>query len=184
MRRFSFCNAFTALAAFWRNTRGVAAVEFALIAPLMAMLYIGTAEISQALTVDRKLTYTASALADLVAQDTRITDDEMGDIMEASSAMLAPFDSAPLQLVVTSVVADSHGDTEVDWSDAKGGDARSEGSKVTLPEGLTGPGDSIIMAEVSYTYSSPFSRFITDGFVMEDRFYLRPRRVAVIERGN
>ena len=68
---------------FAGDRRGASAVEFALIAPFMILLYLGAVEIILALSIDRKITSAASALADLVAQDDVITDGEMADIMTA-----------------------------------------------------------------------------------------------------
>ena len=51
-----------------RDDRGVAAVEFALILPLMLTLYLGCAELSQGLIATRKSTNVAIALSDLVAE--------------------------------------------------------------------------------------------------------------------
>ena len=51
-----------------RDIRGVSAVEFALVLPLMVALYLGLAEASQAIAIDRKVTLTAHALSDLASQ--------------------------------------------------------------------------------------------------------------------
>lgn len=80
---------------FGRDRRGVSAVEFALIAPFMILLYLGSVEVSLALSIDRKITSISSALADLVAQDDVITDDEITDILNAGAVIVAPFDPTP-----------------------------------------------------------------------------------------
>ena len=50
------------------DERGVSAVEFALLLPLMVTLYLGGVEVSQGLTIDRKVTLVARTVADLAAQ--------------------------------------------------------------------------------------------------------------------
>lgn len=72
------------LLALARNQRGVAAVEFAMLLPLMITLYIGAVEISQMVSIDRKVSLTARAVADLVAQSTTITGAEMTNILNAA----------------------------------------------------------------------------------------------------
>ena len=57
----------TPLCRFMGDRRGVSAVEFALIAPIMVAMYLGAAELTQVLTLDRKVTSAANAVADLVA---------------------------------------------------------------------------------------------------------------------
>ncbi len=53
---------------FSRDTRGVAAVEFALILPLLLLLYIGSVEATLLYTTDRGVATIASTVADLVAR--------------------------------------------------------------------------------------------------------------------
>jgi len=164
------------------NRDGVSAVEFALIAPVMVLLYLGMVEISLALSVDRKVTNAASALADLIAQDDLITDDEMVDILNAGNAIIAPFNPADFSVRVSSVSMSLTGDVEIDWSDARAMTARSEGSQPTLPAGILTPGRSIIWVEVAYSYEAPF-REITGDFDIEEEFFLRPRQSLVVSRG-
>lgn len=163
------------------NRDGVSAVEFALIAPVMVMLYLGMVEISLALSVDRKVTNAASAIADLVAQDDVITDSEMVNILNASGAIIAPYDVANFSVRISSVSMDLTGNVEVDWSDARGMMARAEGSQPTLPDGVLTNGRSIIWVEVAYAYEAPF-REITGDFNIEEEFFLRPRQSLVVSR--
>src|SRR5262249_34725949 len=55
---------------FARDKRGISAVEFAMLLPLMVTLYLGGVEVSQAVAIDRKVTLIARTVADLVAQVT------------------------------------------------------------------------------------------------------------------
>lgn len=170
------------LRAFARDCRGVSALEFALIAPVMILLYLGAVDLSLALSVDRKVTSAASALADLVAQDDVITDDEMTDILNASAVIVAPFDPAPLQVRVSSVMMDSDGDVEVQWSDARGRTPYAEGDTVTMPSGVLQPNRSIILVEVAYRHDTLFSELGVGRFNIDESFYLRPRRSLVVSR--
>jgi len=163
------------------NHDGVSAVEFALIAPVMVLLYLGMVEISLALSVDRKVTNAASALADLIAQDDVITDGEMDSILSAGAAIIAPFNADDFTVRVSSVSMSLTGDIEVDWSDARGTIARSEGSQPTLPAGILTAGRSVVWVEVTYAYEAPF-REITGDFNIQEEFFLRPRQSLVVSR--
>jgi len=163
------------------NREGVSAVEFALIAPVMVLLYLGMVEISLALSVDRKVTNAASALADLVAQDDVITDGEMVDILNAGAAIIAPYDPVNFSVRISSVSMDLIGNVEVDWSDARGMMARAVGSQPTLPDGLLTNGRSIIWVEVAYAYQAPL-REVTGDFNIAEEFFLRPRQSLVVSR--
>lgn len=165
-----------------RDRRGVSAVEFALIAPFMILLYLGAVEISLALSIDRKITSVASALADLVAQDDVITDDEIVDILNAGRVIVAPFSPTPLQTRITSVMMDARGDVAVQWSDASGLSPHAEGSSPAMPGGVLQPNRSVIMVEVEYPYETMFNVLGVSRFEISEVFYLRPRRSMVVSR--
>ena len=75
---------------FGRDGRGVSAVEFALIAPLLVTIYFAGIEVTTAVAVDRKMTLVAHTVADLVAQSSSITNSEMTDILNAAAAVSSP----------------------------------------------------------------------------------------------
>ncbi len=167
---------------FKRSEDGVSAIEFAIIAPLMIMLYLGSVDLSLAFSIDRKATSAASALADLVAQDDVITDGEINDILAAGQAIIAPFPSQPMTVRITSLLADGDGDVEVQWSDADGRAPLPEGSTVDVPDGVLNPNTSVIMVEVEYLHRPIFSQLGVSEFNINETFYLRPRRSIVVAR--
>jgi len=158
---------------------GMVAVEFALLIPVMLTMYFGTLETTNAMTAARRVTNVAQTAGDLTAQVTNVTTSDMNDIFAASTAILAPFPTNVVKITVSSIVASTSNasDTKVAWSDAYGGaTARSTNSAVTLPTGLTTPGSSVIMVEVTYNYTSPIASFITGPIAMHEVAYLKPRR--------
>jgi len=164
-----------------RDERGVSAVEFALIAPVMIVILFGVIEISQLFTADRKVTRTTSTVADLVAQDDIITADEMTDIFTASGAIMQPYDTAGLQMRVSSVVMDDKGKVAVDWSESRNMSPRAPGSVVSVPAGILQANTSVIMAEVSYDYASTLGTFLSTPIKLGETFYLRPRRALKVK---
>jgi Flp pilus assembly protein TadG len=63
------------------NEAGVSAVEFALIAPVMVLIYLGCIELSFLMRVDRRVTSTSAALGDLTARLSSVTDADMNEIV-------------------------------------------------------------------------------------------------------
>ncbi len=161
---------------FMGEESGVSAVEFALIAPAMVAMLLGSIEVSLLLTADRKVTQTTSAIADLVAQDDVITSDEMDDIFTAAAAILQPYSTTPLHMRITSVKMDASNNIAVVWSEGLGMAARAPGSSVTTPSGILQPNTSVIMAEVTYDYDSLIGSALNTHIELDDIFYLRPRR--------
>jgi Flp pilus assembly protein TadG len=162
---------------FSRDRRGVAAVEFALLAPVMILLYCGMAELTMAMMAERHAAHSASVVGDLVAQSTQVTGAEMTDIFNVGAAILKPFPAASLRLRVSSVKADVNGVPRVVWSQGYGLDAlAANATPAGFPANLLAAGDSVIQADVSYTYTSPIQQVMPNPITYADSLYLKPRR--------
>ena len=158
-----------------RDERGVSAVEFAMLLPLMITLYLGGVEVSQGIAVDRKVTLVARSLGDLVAQSTTVTNSDMTNILSASTAVVQPFPDATLKVTVSSVAIDAQSVAKVVWSDTKNGTARAIGTTVTLPTALNVASTSLIWAEAQYAYTPTIGYVITGTMTLKDQIYMRPR---------
>jgi Flp pilus assembly protein TadG len=167
---------------FWRDRRGVSAVEFALLAPLMITLYFGAVELSQAISADRKVSLVSRSVADLVAQSTNVTTAEMNNILAAGAAVATPFQSSNLRIVVSSVNIDANKVAKVGWSDGYNTTARSVGQTVVLPDGILVANSSVIWAEVTYAYTPTIGYVITGTMNLTDQIYMRPRLQDPITR--
>jgi Flp pilus assembly protein TadG len=169
---------------FKRDTRGVSALEFALIAPVLLAMYLGAAQMTLALSADRKVTGAATSVADLVTQDDVITNAELADIYAAGDAIIFPNDPTNLSFRITSIRMDVDGEVFVDWSDARGMVPLSTNSLPTLPDGLLAPMNSIIMVEARYPFQGPFAKSAAPLLTLSDTAYLRPRRSSWVRRSN
>ncbi len=170
------------LSGFGRNRDGIAAIEFAMIAPVMIVLYFGATELSDAYIVNTRVTRVASTAADLVAQDDSITDNEMANIFNALEQIMFPYDSSETEIVISSLADSGSGVVKVEWSEAQNATPRSVGSTVTVPTGVVDSGGSVIYAEVSHDYSSATGKVIYGTVELTDEFYVRPRRVVKVAR--
>ena len=108
-----------AIANIWRNarssvrdfvadTRAIAATEFAVIVPLMLVMFFGTVEFSSAVAVNRKVTMIARTLSDLTSQSTSVTDNAMRDTFTASISMIMPYDATLVNGTVLHIQIDSN----------------------------------------------------------------------------
>jgi Flp pilus assembly protein TadG len=167
---------------FCGATGGLAAVEFGFIAPVLALLLLGTIELCNAMDCHQRVTTLAASTADLVAQETEVSDSDLTNIFSTVNTILYPFPTTNTSIVLTSI----GGDSKVLWSKAQNGTQRATGSAVTVPAGLFPPGCttakacSVILAEVSYGYQSPLGRMIQSVMPMTDTFYARPRRSPIV----
>jgi Flp pilus assembly protein TadG len=169
---------------FAGDARGVSAVEFAMLLPLMITLYLGGVEISQGIAIDRKVTLTSRTLADLSSQGSSINNASMTNIFNASSAVLAPYPVSKVVATVTCVTIDAQGKATVTWSDSYNGTPRAKGASVTLPNALKVPNTSLIWSEVQYSYKPTVGYLITGTLTLKDQIYMRPRLSDTVTRVN
>lgn len=169
------------LTRFRGDQRGVSAVEFALIAPVILLLYFGLAEFCQGFMAQKRMGRTAAAVADLVTQDESTTTARIDDVFEVGELMMRPFSTADdgqrlLKQRATAVTRRTNGQVRVDWSRGQGMDARAPDALVDIPEGLIAPGESLVMTEITYDYESPFDEFLPGLTHFSHTYYLRPRK--------
>ncbi len=164
------------------DCRGVSAVEFAMLLPVMLTLFLGSVEASQGIAADRKVELTAHTLADLSSQYTDITNAEMTNILNAGSAIIAPYAAANLKEVVSEIAIDAQGNATVVWSDTLNGTALTVGTIVTVPSSLAAPNTYLVLAQVQYSYNPTYGYVMTGTLTLSDQSIMRPRESASIAR--
>ena len=169
----------------------VAAIEFALIVPIMLVMFFGTVEMSSGVAVDRKVTLVARTLSDLTSQATSVADTDMTNFFTASGAILTPYSPTPTQAKLSELYVDpSTLQARVQWSKSatlgSSGNVtlaagRAVSSIVAIPSQLAVAGTYLIFSEVSYLYTP------TVGYVMghagvnlSDVAYTRPRQSTCV----
>ena len=167
---------------FATERRGVAAVEFAALLPVMTTLYLGSVEVTTAVAIQRKVDLTARALADLSSQYTAIADADMTNILNASSDIIAPYAAANLASVVSELAIDGQGQATVVWSDTLNGTARTVGQVVAVPSNLAVPNTYLVLGETQYTYTPTYAYVVTGTVTLSDQIYMRPRQSNSIAR--
>lgn len=180
------------LLATWKaDTSGVAAIEFALVAPLMAAMFVGAVEMSQAVTVDRRVTQIAGSTADLIARaDKSILQSEIADIMRVGSYIMKPYSANPIKIVVRNVTSSSANasTTKQSWTCSYNGTGGTQtcqctNTTFTLPANLVTTNDSVVVAEVTYDYVPLVFNYIMKNtwggggasYRLSETVYMKPR---------
>lgn len=148
---------------FRRDTAGVSAIEFALILPVMLVLWAGMAEMSHAIDNWRKVTQLARTIVDLTSQgDTSdpIASTTMNDILASSAAVLRPFSTTNTSIVVSALGVDTKASSASprvcsSLSSSSAVLARKPGvaTDLTIPAGFGTNGNRYMLAEVTMPYS-------------------------------
>jgi len=109
---------FAGASRFLADRRGAAAIEFALIAPLLLSLYFVTMEVGQGIETNKKVSRVGSLVADLITQQNTITAGEIDSIMDIGAAILQPYGRSKPTIRITAieVTNESTPKVKVVWS--------------------------------------------------------------------
>lgn len=162
------------------DKRGVAATEFAVIVPIMLVMFFGTVEFSSGVAVDRKVTLMARTLSDLTSQSTTVGDSDMTNFFAASNGIMTPYSTAPVNSTITELYVDPNTlQARVQWS--KGSAPRAVRSTVTIPTALAVGNTYLIFSEVSYLYVPTVGYVMARaGVNLSDTAYTRPRQSTCV----
>jgi Flp pilus assembly protein TadG len=183
---------------------GVAATEFAMIVPLMLVLFFGVIEFSSGVAIDRKVTLAARTLTDLTSQATpptpgslsaSVADTDLLNAFTASIAILSPYSPTPTTATISEIYIDSNNKATIQWS--KAATIASGATQATflpastyiakqdvtsiVPTTLLIKQTYVILSEVKYTYTPTVSYVALPASVaLKDVAYSRPRQVVCL----
>jgi len=191
---------------FLASTRGLAAIEFGLVFPMLLVMLLASIDAGRAVAIYMKVRAAAYALDAMANQYTNIQDIDVQNIEGAAAIVLAPFASAPLALRISQVEVTTGGPV-VAWSEARNITAYSKGNSITIPANLASTsapnnacpvtpasanlytagnvnnkGCYLMLAEVEYTYTPMFGAFITGPITISDKLYVTPRNSVCVKR--
>ena len=147
---------------FLRADSGLAAMEFALIGPIMVFLFFAIIEGSDALTASRKTSLAVNTLADLVAQELEVSTTDLTDLFTGMEDIIDSRD-IDVTFTVVSLEKDEDDDVVVHWSrDSNGGAPYAAGSDYDkLPDDtLLDDTSTLIVGEVTYNYQPAITSFV------------------------
>lgn len=158
-----------------RDHRGVAAVEFALVVPVVIVVYLGGFEVMEASTVYRKLTDTTVQLANVTAQYTTMSSADVDNVLGASAQIMTPYPTTDLTIVLSEVTTNNAGAGEVAWSQAYQGTALAPGASVTMPAGFQTPNTSYVLVQTTYAYQPVIGGAFIKPIKMTNQLFMLPR---------
>ncbi|MFO0390017.1 MAG: TadE/TadG family type IV pilus assembly protein [Alphaproteobacteria bacterium] len=147
---------------------GVAAIEFALVAPILMLLFLGVVEITRFVIISQKTEKAALTMSDLVAQSKEISTDDLDILIQAAGEVMKPLEFNDTgYVIVSSVSRVGSNAATVNWQYTGGGtwthssQIGFQGSAATLPAGFElDPNEGIIIAEVYFSFMPLFTDMI------------------------
>lgn len=184
---------------FRRAETGVAAVEFALMIPVMMTVWTGMVVATDALNADKKVTILARTLADMTTQMVAVSQSDMDSIFQATESVIWPHPSTGVGMRVTAVDIDGAGKAFVDWSVVPSNAALKGSYSPTarcsefkaLPAGLKIARTYVVFAEIEMNYQASVATQVVDQLFkgvfsggkvkMGDNLYMRPRQANKVQ---
>ncbi|EIG60988.1 Flp pilus assembly protein TadG [Bradyrhizobium sp. JR4.1] len=188
-------NASSSVRDFVADRRAIAATEFAVIVPLMLVMFFGTVEFSSAVAIDRKVTMIARTLSDLTSQSIATNGPAMQDTFTASISMIMPYDATLVNGTVAQIYIDSSKVATIKWSksatiangatqatvtDAPPSLAPDTTVTSMIPPTLLIAKTYLIYSEASYLYTPSVKFVLKSGITLSDVSYTRPRQVTCV----
>ncbi|MFK7840517.1 MAG: TadE/TadG family type IV pilus assembly protein [Bdellovibrionales bacterium] len=186
MERLNMVCFFRCLLCRWfREREGVAAIEAAMVFPLLAVLLVGTYDMGSAILAGQKSIRASQVTADLVARDSQIDNAMINEAITAGELALHPFDTANYGVDIVSIGFDDDADAYIEWRETR--NMTPDPNVLNAVASLAEPNGGVIIVNIEYVYDPLFLGFsigdFTVGIVpMSEVAFSRGRKSAVVER--
>lgn len=172
---------------FTGNKSGIAAIEFALIFPMMMLLFFGTVEIGDTLYANRKVSNAANVFADLASQEQYLTHTELSGMYTAVTEIIEPYGIDDAEMWIAGITIDANKKPIIDWSiDHEMNEKFTRGTifkaipnkdlRLKGNAQIIHPGQSIIVTYIEYDFKSSLANVMVDGITFKRHAARWPRR--------
>jgi Flp pilus assembly protein TadG len=161
------------------DERGIAAIEFAIIAPIMIGMYFGLAEIASAISVDRRISHGTNVAGDLATQQPDLKDGDIEEVIAAAVRVMGVSDVGQISIDMESFILPAKGQPpesrgRIQLNSSVGNFSKFDAS--TLDEKLLNSKSGVVVTRVRYKYTPLQLRFFDSTITLEETFLLKPRR--------
>jgi Flp pilus assembly protein TadG len=167
---------------FRRETAGVGAIEFAILAPVLMLLYLGALEITLGLSFAKRASRASGTIADIVTQQSSVNKTFLATMPSAAGAIFAPYLTTGLTLKITGIAIDGNSNATVAWSWAQDGSKPYATNSPTsdVPTDMDKASSFLVRTELAipYTMLSFGPNFLPSGtntINISKKYYYRQR---------
>lgn len=163
-----------------REEGGVAAVEAALLFPVMLTLLLGMIDIGNAILSNQKTITASQVAADLIARKETVSTSDINEAVEAARLAIEPFPTSTFGIDIVSLRFDDNGAPQVVWRETRNMTANDNAVASTALIGE--PGEGMVIVSVVFRYDPVFAGFVFDEIPMEEVAFVRGRKSPVVNR--
>ncbi len=171
---------------------GIAAIEFAMIAPLLLLMLFGITDVANYFAVDRKVSQIAQSMSDLTSRYTAVHESDVTNFFTIAGAMLTPYDKNQMKATLHQVYLDPNSKTaKVVWS--RGSTPLSKNTVYSVPAGLVGKDSSgnwlanqyLIVGDIKYNYVPTIGWVLNKaGVTASEIAFSKPRQMTCVMLGS
>lgn len=160
---------------------GAGAVEFAILAPILLMLYISAFEITVGMSIAKRTSRAAGTIADLVTQQPAMTKATLSTMVGVAQSIYAPYTPQNMKLKVSAIKVDATKVARIYWSWQQDNTRPYvPNAVVTLPADLNNANSFLIRAELQLDHQlgmflSNTMSYDTRTVTIKREFYFRQR---------
>jgi Flp pilus assembly protein TadG len=183
------------LSGLGRDRSGIAAVEFAMIVPLMVAMWLGMMQFYQYATADAKTLMAAQSISDMVAQISTWQAGQFNDIVSAANDVMSPLPTTnaltvpPTNAITVDVVGvayDANNNPTAATANGgwrcttTGGPPADTPVNLSAAAGLGTTGQMIILVTVKYAYQPTVTYGVLGARTLSELSLNRPRLGSTI----
>jgi Flp pilus assembly protein TadG len=165
----------------WIDDRdGVAAVEAALIFPILLTLMLGTFDIGNGILANQKTIRASQIVADLITRQRTVSEADIDEAVDGGRLAFETISSDTYGVDIVSIRFDEDGDPEIAWRETRGMSPKAD--VLEAVESLSEPNGGVVVVSVEYLFEPVFAGFVVDAIPMQEIAFARGRKSAVVSR--
>ncbi len=159
----------------------VAAIEAALIFPVLLTLVLGTLDLGRGIMSNQKTIKASQVVADLLTRDSMVDEAMIDEALAAGTLSILPYDDSNLRFDIVSIRFLADGTPQIVWRETSPGmSALSDITERVMP--LSTPGEGVLVVAAEYEYEPIFGKIVVDEIPMLEVAFARGRKGPVVCR--
>lgn len=166
------------LSSWKKDEDALAAVEAAMIFPIMLTMLLGVYDLGFGILANQKAIRASQVVADLITRENIVSDTDIAEAIEAGRLAFMPMDSTSYGVDVVSIRFDENADAEILWRETV--NMPSLPDALTAVDALSDADEGVVMVSVHYVYEPLFAGFIVNDMNMNEVAFGRGRSSPII----